>query len=175
MKKNNLNSELQVYRELGFIGGGKNSVIRNPTLRLTDGSCLIGLAGGLVGRATTSTHFRTHQHLKIWKSSNKNDPYATMTSTQLDDDGVGKHTEIYYRETRRETIKAMARDYGVSEDKIVGDHVNHKRGDCRDRNIELGTTRQNNLNRGGNKNEGAFWTVDEVREKLNSREWVALK
>ena len=172
--RNTLKSELPIYKQLGFIGGNKNSQIKNPTLLLTDGSSLIGMAGGLVGRVTTSTHFRTHQHLKPWKSSNKNDPYATMTSTQLSADGVTKHTEIYYRETNKEIISAMARAYNVSEDKIVCDHVNHKRGDCRDSNIEFGTTRQNNLNRCPNKSECAFWTIDEVRTKLESGEWKAL-
>lgn len=175
MKHNRLKRELDAYKALGFEGGNPSSIIKNPTLRLTDGSCLIGMAGGLVGRATTTTHFRNHQHLKLWKSSNRNDPYATMTSTQLDPDGVGKHTEIYYRENNKEIISAMARAYTVSEDKIVCDHVNHKRGDCRDENIEFGTTRQNNLNRRPKTNEGAFWTIDEVKAKLESGEWVAIK
>lgn len=170
--RNSLKSDLAAFKAAGFEGGNSNSLSRNPYLRLNNGNCLLGIAGKLVGVVTTKTHFGTHQNLKQWKSSNGNNPDATLTSTQTDADGVGKHTEIYYREAHRDAIRALAAAYGVDEEKIVGDHVNHLRGDCRDENIEFGTSRQNNQNRSKVKITKAFYTLEEALVKLDSGEWV---
>lgn len=172
MRKNTLKSELSLARNCGFEATARNALARNPYLRLTDGSCLVWMAGKLISRVTTCTYFSTGQYLKCWKSSDGNKPWATMTTTQINASGVGTHTEIYYREIYKNEIAALARKYGCSESDIKVDHINHIRGDNRDSNLELATARQNNQNRSPVKIEKAFYTIEEVMEKLSTGEWT---
>lgn len=170
--KNTLSSELQLYKELGFESTSKNSLARNPFMRLADGTCLIGMAGGLVSRVKTKTFFGTGQYLKCWKSSDGNKPHATMSSTQITDDGIGRCTQIYYREIYKELIAASARRYNISEDEVYIDHKNHIRGDNYDENLRVATPGQNSQNRSKEKIEKAFYTLDDVRNALASGKWV---
>ena len=172
MGRNTLSSELNLAKSLGFEVPLKNARIKNPYMRLTDGSCLIWLAGGLLSRVTTETYFGTHQYLKCWKSSAGNKPHATMTTTQINPCGEGTHTEIYYREIYRNEIATLARKYGVSEPDIFVDHINHVRGDNRDCNLRLATAAQNNQNRSETKIEKAFYTIEDYIAKRASGEWV---
>ena len=174
MTKNSLRSELNLAKRYGFSGTSKNSLARNPYLRLADGSCLIWLAGKLLSLVTTETYFGTHQYLKTQKSSNGNEPFAAMTSTQINSSGEGKHTEIYHREIYKNEIAVLARRYNVPETEIVVDHINHIRGDNRDTNLRLGTQAQNMQNRSDVKIEKAFFTLDDFEEKIASGEWVPL-
>jgi hypothetical protein len=174
MKRNNLNTELVLAKKLGFEATSKNSRSRNPYMRLIDGSCLVWLAGGLLSLVTTETFFGTHQNLKCWKSSSGNSAYATMSTTQLNSSGIGMHTEIYYREIYQTEIIALARRYGVLESEIFIDHINHIRGDNRDCNLRVATAGQNNQNKSDMKIEKAFYTIEDLKEKLASGEWVPL-
>lgn len=175
MKRNTLNTELHLAKKFGFEGTSKKTRARNPYMRLVDGSCLIWLAGSLLSLVTTETYFGTHQYLKCWKSSDGNKPYAAMTSTQVNASGEGTHTEIYYREIYKTEIAALARRYGVLESEVYIDHINHIRGDNRDCNLRVATAGQNNQNRSDIKIEKAFYTVEDLKEKLASGEWVPLK
>ena len=123
MKRNTLKSELYYAKRLGFEATAKNSIARNPYMLLADGSCLVWLAGCLLSRVTTETFFGTHQYLKCWKSSDGNSPYATMSTTQINHDGNGKHTEIYYREIFKKEICVLAARYKVSKSEVFIDHV----------------------------------------------------
>lgn len=174
-KHNSLSRERALAKQLGFEATRSDSLARNPYLRLADGTTLVWMAGKLISRITTSTFFGSGQYLKQWKSSNGNDPFATMTTTQINADGSGKHTEIYYREIFKEEIAMLARRYGCSEKDIVVDHINHIRGDNYDSNLRLATTGQNNQNRSAIKIEKAFYTVDEAMAKIASGEWQVLK
>jgi hypothetical protein len=172
MVKNTLRSELKLAKQYGFSGTAKNSISRNPYLRLVGGHTLVWLPGNLLSLVTTCTYFGTGQYLKAWKSSNRNEPYATMTTTQLNDSGVGTHTEIYYREIYKHEIAALARRYNIPESEVVVDHINHKRGDNRDTNLRLATTAQNNQNRSDVKITNAFYTLEDLEFKLASGEWI---
>ena len=172
MIKNTLRSELKLAKQYGFSGTAKNSISRNPYLRLVGGYTLVWLPGSLISIVTTKTYFGTGQYLKAWKSSNRNAPYATMTATQLNDSGVGTHTEIYYREIYKHEIAALARRYNVPESDVVVDHINHIRGDNTDTNLRLATHAQNNQNRSEVKIEKAFYTLEDLEAKLASGEWV---
>lgn len=172
MVKNTLRSELKLAKQYGFSGTAKNSISRNPYLRLAGGHTLVWLPGNLLSLVTTCTYFGTGQYLKAWKSSNRNEPYASMTTTQLNDSGVGTHTEIYYREIYKHEIAALARRYNIPESEVVVDHINHKRGDNRDTNLRLATTAQNNQNRSDIKITNAFYTLEDLEFKLASGEWV---
>ena len=172
MKRNVLRSELKLAQQYGFSGTTKASLARNPYLRLADGTCLVWLAGKLLSRVTTKTYFGTGQYLKCWKSSNGNAPYAAMTTTQINDTGIGVHTEIYYREIYKNEITTLARRYSVAESDIVVDHINHIRGDNRDTNLRLATVAQNNQNRSEVKIDKAFYTLEDLEAKLTSGEWI---
>lgn len=174
-KHNSLNRERALAKQLGFEATSTNSLARNPYLRLTNGNTLVWMAGQLISIVTTSTFFGRGEYLKLWKSSNGNEPFAAMTTTQINADGVGKHTEIYYREIFKELIVAVARRYGCSEADVVVDHINHIRGDNTDSNLEIASIRQNNQNRSATKIEKAFYTVDEAMAKIASGEWQVLK
>jgi hypothetical protein len=171
MIRNTLRSELRLAKQYGFEATSKNSRAKNPYCRLKDGSSLIWLPGKLLSLVTTSTYFGMHQYLKAWKSSNGNNPYAAMTSTQTDPDGVGDHTEIYHREIYKKEIEDLARRYGVAVTDIAIDHINHIRGDNRDINLRVATIAQNNQNRSDVKIEKAFYTLEDFEAKLASGEW----
>lgn len=175
MKRNVLDNEMHIARELGFEGTSKNALTRNPYMRLSDGTCLVWLAGGLLSLVTTNTYFGMHQYLKRWKSSNGNSPYATMTSTQVNASGSGTHTETYYREIYKKEIEALAQRYGVSESEVFIDHINHMRGDNRDVNLRPATAGQNNQNRSSVKIERAFFTLEDLQSKIQTGEWIPLK
>lgn len=175
MKRNTLTSELPLAKELGFSATSKNSRARNPYMRLTDGSCLLWLAGGLIARVTTEIHFGQKLHRQCWKSNNTNQPDATLTTTEINSTGEGEHTEIYYREAYKNTIAQIARDFGIPEADVVLDHINHIRGDCRRENLRPATKAQNNQNRSRVKIENAFYTIEEVSAKLASGEWIPLE
>lgn len=174
-KHNNLSRERALAKQLGFEATSPNCLARNPYLRLTNGNTLVWMAGQLISLVTTKTFFGKDQYLKLWKSNNGNSPYATMTTAQINADGSGKHTEIYYREIFKEAIAVLARSYGCSEKDIVVDHINHIRGDNTDDNLQVATPRQNNQNRSVVKVEKAFYTVDEAMAKIASGEWQVLK
>jgi hypothetical protein len=171
MTKHTLRSELNIAKQYGFSGTARNSLSRNPYQRLVGGYTLVWLPGSLISIVTTSTYFGTGQYLKAWKSSNRNEPYATMTTTQINASGVGIHTEIYYREIYKQEIAALARRYNVPESEVVVDHINHKRGDNRDTNLRLATTAQNNQNRSEIRVDKAFYTLDDYKAKIASGEW----
>lgn len=173
-KNNTLKSERHLTKHLGFEATRPDSLAKNPYLNLTNNKTVVQMAGLLFSIVTTSTHFGTGQYLKRWKSSNGNDPYATMTTTQLNADGIGRHTEIYTREIFKEQIPVLARRYGCKEEDVVVDHVNHIRGDNYDENLRLATTAQNNQNRSKIKITKAFYTLEEVIDKLTSGEWQVL-
>lgn len=175
MKRNTLNSELALAKELGFKATSTNSKARNPYMLLNDGTCLLWVAGCLIGHVTTEVHFGKGLHRKRWKSSNLNKPDATLTVTETNSNGIGVHTEIYYREAYREAIECIARVFCMPETDVVLDHVNHMRGDCRRTNLRPATKAQNSLNRSDVKIEKAFYTVEDLKEKLASGEWVPLK
>ena len=173
-KNNTLKSERHLTKHLGFDATRPGSLSKNPYLNLTNNKTVIQMAGLLFSVVTTSTHFGKGQYLKQWKSSDGNSPYATMTTTQLNADGVGRHTELYYREIYKEEISALARRYGCAEEDIVVDHINHIRGDNYDENLRLATAHQNNQNRSKTKITKAFYTLEDVEAKLASGEWQAL-
>lgn len=175
MKKNTLSSEFSIAKELGFEATSKNSKARNPYMLLADGTCLLWVAGCLIGHVTTEVHFGRKLHLSRWKSSNQNKPDATLTTTEVNSDSVGKHTEIYYREAFKEAIECIARVFNMDESEVVLDHVNHMRGDCRRDNLRPATKAQNNLNRSKVKIEKAFYTIADFQKKIASGEWVPLK
>lgn len=173
-KRNTLSSELALAKELGFAATSKNAKARNPYMLLADGNCLLWLAGELIAIVTTEVHFGKKLHRVRWKSSDKNNPNATLSYTEINSNGIGVHTEIYYREAYRESIEAIARDYNIPTTKVVIDHVNHMRGDCRRENLRPATMAQNNQNRSTIKVTKAFYTLDDLRAKLASGEWVPL-
>lgn len=174
-KNNILNRERALLKKYGFEATRADSLARNPYLRLADGTSVIQMAGLLFSRVTTTTFFGTGQYLKQWKSSNGNNPYASMSTTKINETGEGAHTEMYYREIFKEEISLLARRYGCREKDIKIDHINHIRGDNFDSNLRLATAGQNNQNRSKTKVEKAFYTLDEVLSKLSSGEWVRLK
>lgn len=173
--RNTLASELKRAKALGFEATSVNARARNPFMLLADGSCLVWLAGGLIGRVTTKVHFGKHLHCQCWKSSDGNKPSATMTTTEINANGIGYHTEIYYREAFKESIQSYARDWEIEEASVILDHINHMRGDCRRENLRLATTAQNNANRSSIKVEKAFYTEDDVKENLATGVWVPLR
>ncbi len=173
MCKNALKDELDLAKQYGFSGTRVNSRARNPYLLLEDGTCLIWIAGKLLAWVTTDIHFGQELHRICWKSSNGNLPSATLSSTETNACGYGTHTRIYYREMCKEAIAVTARVFRVPEDKVLIDHKNHKRGDCRIENLTTATFAQNNRNRGNTK-DGAFFTLKDLEEKLASGEWRPL-
>jgi hypothetical protein len=175
VKRSTLNSELQLAKELGFEATSKNSKARNPYMLLADGSCLLWIAGSLIGVVTTEEHFGQKKHRQCWKSSNKNKPDATLTTTEVNSNGIGVHTEIYYREVYKSSIESIAKDFNRLETDIVIDHINHMRGDCRKENLRPATKAQNNQNKSKTKVEKAFYTVEDFKSKLASGEWIPLK
>lgn len=173
-KVNRLDSELALAKEYGFEATSKNSRARNPYMLLNDGNCLLWIAGELIAIVTTEVHFGEHLHRQRWKSSSGNNPDATLTTTEIDSNGLGVHTEIYYREAYRNTIERTAKDFNLPETSIVIDHVNHMRGDCRRENLRPATMAQNNQNRSPIKVTKAFYTLDDLKAKLASGEWTPL-
>lgn len=175
MRRNKLASELMLAKELGFSATSKSSKARNPYMLLADGSCLLWVAGCLIARVTTEVHFGQKLHRQCWKSSNKNQPDATLTTTEVNSTGIGVHTEIYYREAYKNTIAQIARDFGLQETDVVLDHINHIRGDCRKENLRPATKAQNNQNRSKVKIEKAFYTIEDLSAKFASGEWIPLE
>ena len=171
-KNNTLKSELKMWHELGFHYGNSRDLVKNPIINLEGNRTLVALAGGLISLVSTDTFFKTKQYLKTWKSSNGNLPFATMSSTQIDEDGIGRHTEIYYREIYKEEIYALARRYGCLPEQIVMDHINNIRGDNFDENLRLATPGQNNQNRSKTKVEKAFYTIEDFKHNITSGLWV---
>ena len=174
MKRNNLSSELSLAKELGFSATTKGSKARNPYMLLNDGSCLLWIAGSLISIVTTEVHFGKKLHKQCWKSSNRNNPEATLTTTEINSDGLGVHTEIYYREAYKSAIEGIAKDWNKPATEIVLDHVNHLRGDCRRENLRPADKEQNAKNRSKIKIEKAFYTIEDFKAKLASGEWVPL-
>ena len=174
MKRNTLNSELQYAKELGFEATSRNSKARNPYMLLDDGSCLLWVAGCLIGVVTTKDYFGRKKHRQCWKSSNRNNPDATLTTTEINNSGIGVHTEIYYRETYKSSIESISKDYNVPETDVVIDHINHMRGDCRRENLRPATKAQNSQNKSKIKIKKAFYTVEDFKAKLASGEWRPL-
>lgn len=168
MTRNSLAQERKKAKSLGFTMRGT----KNPLMRLAGGKSFVWMTGELISIVTTKTFFDNLCNLTCWKSSNRNDPYAAMTSTLIDSDGISKRTGIYVRESRRADIKALAAYYKVSEKNIVVDHINHKRGCNYDENLRLATVHQNNQNRSKKKVEKAFYTVDEVILMLKQGEFT---
>lgn len=175
MKNNTLSSELSLAKELGFSATSKNSIAKNPYLLLADGSCLLWVAGKLLALVTTEEHFGRGLHRKQWKPSNGNKPESTLTTTEINSNGIGRHTEIYYRESFKETIRQIARDFKLLEADVVMDHINHMRGDCRRENLRPATRAQNNQNRSCVKVARAFYTLEDLAEKTASGEWTILR
>lgn len=167
-KRNRLKDEKPLAKALGF----EIAKAGNPFMKLKDGSCVIWVAGKLLGLVTTEDYFGNKLHRACWKSSNKNDPYATLTTTDLDPDGTGLHTEIYYREVLKDPINAIAQAFKIPTKKVLVDHINHKRGDCRRENLRIADSQQNQRNRSAEKVENAFYTLDDLREKIACGEWV---
>lgn len=174
MAYNTLKAELPLAKKLGFTATAEDSIAKNPYLRLADGTCLLWLAGKLLAHVTTEDYFGRSLHRKRWKSSRGNRPEATLTTTEINSNGIGRHTEIYYREALRNTIEQIARDCHLSEAEVVIDHVNHMRGDCRRENLRPATVAQNNQNRSPVKITKAFYTLEDLKEKLAAGEWVPL-
>ena len=174
MKRHTLKSELHIAKELGFEATSKNSRARNPYMLLADGNCLLWLAGSLIAIVTTEVHFGRKLHRTCWKSSDKNNPNATLSATETNSNGIGVHTEIYYREAYKETIERIAKDFNIPEANVMLDHINHMRGDCRRENLRPATAAQNMQNRSKIKIEKAFYTIEDLKEKLASGEWIPL-
>ena len=173
-KRHKIESELLLAKDLGFEATSRNSRARNPYMLLADGNCLLWLAGSLIAIVTTEVHFGGKLHRIRWKSSNKNNPDATVTSTEINSNGIGVHTDIYYREAYRSTIERIAKDFNIPETSVMLDHINHMRGDCRRENLRPATAAQNMQNRSKVKIEKAFYTIEDLKEKLASGEWVPL-
>lgn len=173
MCKNILENELDLAKQYGFAGTNLNSRARNPYLLLEDGSCLLWIAGKLLALVTTDIHFGQELHRIRWKSSNGNESFAALTATEINACGYGVHTRLYHREVCKEAIAVNARVFRVSEEEVLIDHKNHKRGDCRIENLTTATAAQNNRNR-SKKKEGAFFTLEDLEAKLASGEWVPL-
>lgn len=172
---NTLASELKRAKALGFEATSVNARARNPFMLLADGSCLLWLAGGLIARVTTKVHFGNHLHCRRWKSSDGNKPNATLTTTEINSNGTGYHTEIYYREAFKKSIQSYAQEWEVEEASVILDHINHIRGDCRRENLRLATTAQNNANRSSVKVEKAFYTEEDLKANITSGVWVPLR
>jgi hypothetical protein len=174
MKRNTLKSELAIAKALGFKATSKNAKARNPYILLDDGTCLIWIAGCLIAHVTTEVHFGQKLYLERWKSSNLNKPDATLTATVLNSNGIGTHTEIYYRVAFKRSIESIAKDCNKSESEVVLDHINRMRGDCRRENLRPADMAQNSWNRSDVKIQKAFYTIDDFKEKIASGEWVPL-
>lgn len=175
MKRNTLNSELQLAKELGFEATSKNSKARNPYLLLENDECLFWLAGGLISITNTSIHFGEDLYLTRWKSSNGNEARATVTATQLKPDASGNYTQIYYRRAFRKLIKVVAEELRIPEEQVILDHKNNKRGDNRRVNLRPADAEQNSWNRSTEKVEHAFYTIEDYKAKITSGEWKPLK
>lgn len=171
MHRNSLRSELQLAKKLGFAATAKNSKAKNPYMLLDDGSCLLWLAGGLIAVVTSKDHFGQMLYRIPWKSSNGNKPEATITATEYTSDGLGQRTIIYYRLANDTIIKQYANYYEQPVTDVVMDHINHMRGDCRKENLRPATIAQNNQNRSKVKIERAFYTIDDLKERIASGEW----
>ena len=170
-KKEIENEYLKQAKALGFTIPSKNSIIKNAYLRLKNNESVILLTGGLYALVSTDDYFNG-PHTKRWKSSDKNKPSATMTSTQPDIDGKGTHTEIYYREICKSLIEDTAKFYRCKPEEVYVDHINHIRGDNRYCNLQVATPFQNSLNRSKTKIEKAFYDINDVLCKFATGEWV---
>ena len=175
-----LKDSIPTAREFGFGGTEDDTKARNPYLCLTDGSCLLLLAGGLLGRVTTDIHFTDKElYGTQWKSNQCNLPNATLTATKYPTKeerelGIKPCTMIYYRVAFREIIAAIARTFRKPLKDVMLDHLNHMRGDCRVENLQPASAMQNQRNRSKTKITRAFYTFDDLRDRLASGEWVPL-
>jgi hypothetical protein len=177
---NYLKDSIPLAREFGFGGTEDNTVVGNPYLCLEGNISLILLAGGLLGLVTTSRHFKDEELYKPkWKSNRRNTSHATITTTKYPTEeeklqGVAPCTLIYYRVMFRSSIAATAEDFMIPAESVFIDHKNHMRGDCRVENLQPASAMQNQRNRSKVKITKAFYTFDDLRDKLASGEWVPL-
>jgi hypothetical protein len=173
MKRNTVKSEIPLAKSFGFSGVRANTNAGNPYLNLTDGSTVLWIAGSLLALVPTKRHFEQGLYLYCWKSSNGNSSDATLSHTEY---YMGnQYTRSYYRELLKDSIKQVALDFEIAESGVYIDHKNHKRGDCRISNLRIADAAQNNKNRATEATVSAFYTLDDLREKLASGEWTPLK
>jgi hypothetical protein len=170
-KRNSLTQEYALAKELGVQATSKNARVKNPYMLLKGNKCLVWLAGKLLALVTTSDYFGSRAYRSRLKSSNGNRPDASLTSVEINENGIGVHTEIYYRLVYRETIKRLAQDFNKAETEIFLDHINHIRGDCRKENLRPADASQNVMNRSEEKIEHAFFTIEDYHAKIASGEW----
>lgn len=170
-----LKDEYQLARELGFKAAFERALERNPYMRLTNGECLVWLPGKLLMLTDTIVHFGDDKlYLRRWVSDHKNLPYATVVSRQkvYVDGKITNRNENYYRVAAREMIEAIAKYRGVPTNQVELDHKNRKRGDNRRCNLRPADPEQNNWNKGTDKIEQAFYTIEDYFVKRASGEWV---
>ena len=174
-KRNRLNDIIPLAKELGFGGTEPNAETGNPYMCFKNGLCVILLAGGYLGLVNTDMHFADPQLFETtWKSSNRNKPEATMSTTR-NPKGQKRYTEIYYRVAFRKSLDTRAADFKRPRESIFLDHINHMRGDCTRENLQVASAMQNCRNRSTTKVERAFYTIeDDLMAKIASGEWEPL-
>jgi hypothetical protein len=175
-----LKDSIPAAREFGFGGTEPDSPVGNPYLCFEGGFCVVLLAGGYLGLATTDIHFKDKELYETqWKSNQRNLPNATMTATKYPTKeeqalGIKHYTVIYYRVAFRNVLATIAEAFRKPIETIMLDHLNHMRGDCRVENLQPASAMQNQRNRSKVKITKAFYTFDDLRDKLASGEWVPL-
>lgn len=176
--KNRLKDWYSMAKKYGFEATYPTAIARNPYLRLTNGECLVLLAGGLLMLTDTAIHFgKDKLYLRCWCSDHQNLPYATVVSPQkfYENGELVVRNENYYRVAAREMIESVAKWRGVLTSEVELDHINRKRGDNRRCNLRPADAKQNNWNKDNNKIEKAFYTFEDLETKLASGEWVREK
>lgn len=171
----NLKNEYALARKLGFKATSDKAVEKNPYQLLKGGGCLVWLPGNLIMLTDAAVHFGEDKlYLRHWVSDHKNLPYATVVSRQkiYVDDKIIIKNENYYRVAARGMLKTIAEYRGVPISQVELDHKNRKRGDNRRCNLRPADSEQNNWNRGIDKIEGAFYTIEDYIAKRASGEWV---
>lgn len=177
MKRNSLKDILPLAKELGFGGTDPDSEVGNPYMCLDDGrTCLLLLAGGLIGLTTIDMHFSDEELYKTrWTSKHGNMPYATMSTTKNSTEpGQKPYSKLYYRVAFKNSINQIAKDWKKAPESVLIDHINHMRGDCRRENLQVASAMQNQRNRSKTKVERAFYTIEDYIAKRDSKEWTPL-